>query len=524
MMDMPAAGEEFILVLDQGSSSSRALAFDLKGTVRFKARRKLEAVYPSPGRAEYDAEEIFKTQKESLSEALSKLPPGSKVLALAVAAQRSTVVLWDKRTGAPLCPALSWQDGRALELLSAISLSNRIIHDVTGLYKTPYYSASKIAWCLKNYPGVKKAAEEKNLLVAPVAGFLLWKFSKGAVFALDPGQAQRTLLFNIRRLGWDKRLLEAFGVPPGSLPEVRPSFGDYGSFDADGFTLPVRAMMGDQQAAMLGLGVEGENAAALNYGTGAFLLVNTGTRPVKIRGLLNSVGWPPYPPKAEAGQAPPFFRSGQRAGQGKKSLCYFTESTVNSAGTALEWLKVKFGLFEDIGDVDGMCRKSKNRLFCLPAIGGIGSPYWDFSAFTTFTGFSAASDKNDLVRGVLEGVAFMVADSLDLIKRRGFKIEELKVSGGLSKINWLLQFQADITGVKVLRLEEAEATAAGAALAAARSIGLELSWKVRTSSEEFLPRLAEEERKKLLKSWRAFVKAARKTSLVLRRLGALPHG
>ena len=497
------AGEEFILVLDQGSSGSRALAFDLEGTVRFKARRKLEAAYPAQGLAEYDAEEIFRTQKESLSEVLSKLPPGSKVPALAIAAQRSTVVLWDRRTGAPLCPALSWQDGRALELLSGISLSNRKIHDATGLYKTPYYSASKIAWCLKNYPAVKKAAEEKHLLISPVAGFLLWKFSKGAQFALDPAQAQRTLLFNIRRLKWDKRLLEAFGVPPDCLPEVRPSFGDYGRIETDGFSLPVRAMLGDQQAAMLGLGVEGENAAALNYGTGAFLLVNTGARPVQIRGLLNSVGW--------------------QAGRGKKSLCYFTESTVNSAGTALEWLKLRFGLFDDIGDVDGMCRKSKNRLFCLPAIGGIGSPYWDFSAFTTITGFSAGSDKYDVVRGMVEGVAFMVADSLDLIKRKGFKIEELKVSGGLSKINWLLQFQADITGAKVLRLEEAEATAAGAALAAARAIGLNPSWTIKTSPAEFLPQSGEEERRTLLKGWRRFVKDVRKTSSSLRKLKILPH-
>ncbi|MCX5784535.1 MAG: FGGY family carbohydrate kinase [Elusimicrobia bacterium] len=503
MTDMPAGGEDFILVLDQGSSSSRTLVFDLEGKVRFKAQRKLEAAYPAQGLAEYDAEEIFRTQKESLSEVLSKLPPGSKVLALSVAAQRSTVVFWDKRSGAPLCPALSWQDGRALELLSSVGLSNRKIHDATGLYKTPYYSASKIAWCLKNYPAVKKAAEEKNLLISPVAGFLLWKFSNGSVFALDPGQAQRTLLFNIRRLKWDKRLLEAFGVPPECLPEVRPSFGDYGRIETDGFTLPVRAMLGDQQAAMLGLGVEGENAAALNYGTGAFLLVNTGATPVKIRGLLNSVGW--------------------QTGRGKKSLCYFTESTVNSAGTALEWLKVKFNLFDDINDVDGMCRKSKNRLFCLPAIGGIGSPYWDFSAFTTFTGFSAGSDKYDVVRGMVEGVAFMVGDSLDLVKRKGFKIDELKVSGGLSKIDWLLQFQADITGAKVLRLEEAEATAAGAALAAARSIGLNPSWKIKTSPREFAPQLSEEERQKLIKSWRAFVKATRKTSQALRRLGALPH-
>ena len=495
--------EKFIIVLDQGSSSSRALAFDPDGNVRYKAQRKVEPAYPVPGRAEYDAEKLYASQADSLSDVLAKLPPDAEVTALGIAAQRSTIVLWDKATGAPLAPALSWQDGRALDLLGKIPLSNTRIHDLTGLYKTPYYSASKIAWCLENYPEVKAAAAEGRLLIAPVATYVIWRLSGGKVFVTDPSQAQRTLLFNLRRLRWEPKLPSVFGVDAALLPEIRPSMGRLGHVEAAGRRIPVTAMLGDQQAAMLGLGLEAPNSAALNYGTGAFLLVNTGRKPLKIRGLLNSFGW--------------------QEGRGKKKICYFTESTVNSAGTALEWLKQRFGMFEDIGEVDAMCRQSRNRLLCLPAIGGLGAPYWDFTAFTTFAGFSPHSDKYDVVRGVTEGIAYMVGDAFDLVKKKGFKIEELKVSGGLSRIDWLLQFQADITGARIVPLQESEATAMGAALAAARGQGLDPKWQAKVSSRVFTPLIGEEERQNLLKGWRLFVKNIRRTSRDLRRTGILPH-
>jgi glycerol kinase len=495
--------EKFIIVLDQGSSSSRALAFDLEGNVRYKAQRKIEAVYPAPGRAEYDAEKLYLSQADSLAEVMAKLPEGAEASALGIAAQRSTIVLWDKATGVPLAPAFSWQDGRALELLAKIPLSNTRIHDLTGLYKTPYYSASKIAWALDNYPAVKAAAEEKRLLIAPVATYVLWRLSGGKAFIVDPSQAQRTLLFNLRRLKWEPKLLSAFGVAPEFLPEIKPSIGRLCHVETAGRRIPVTAMLGDQQAAMLGLGLETLNSAALNYGTGAFLMVNTGRAPLKIRGLLNSFGW--------------------QDGKGKKKICYFTESTVNSAGTALDWLRQKFGLFDDIAEVDGMCRKSKNRLHCLPAIGGIGAPYWDFTTFTTFSGFSPHSDKYDVVRGVTEGIAYMVADAFDLVKKKGIRITELKVSGGLSRIDWLLQFQADITGARLTALEESEATAMGAGLAAARGLGLAPQWTAKVSNRVFEPAIGEEERQNLIKGWRIFVKDIRRTSRDLRKLNILPH-
>lgn len=495
--------EKFIIVLDQGSSSSRALAFDLDGRICFTARRGLGASYPAPGMAEYDAEKLYRSQADSLEELLARLPAGAEITALGVAAQRSTVIFWDSGDGRPLAPALSWQDGRALDLLSKVSVSNTKIHDVTGLYKTPYYSASKMAWALENFPEVKAAAAEKRLLAGPVASYVLWRLSRGGIFLTDPSLAQRTLLMNLRRQRWEPGLLSEFGVPRGILPEICPSMGKLGRVKLAGRDVPVTAMLGDQQAAMLGLGLETPNSAALNYGTGAFFLVNTGRKPLKIRGLLNSFGW--------------------RDGSDGKNVCYFTESTVNSAGTALEWLRQKFGLFEDISDVDGMCRKSKNRLYCLPAIGGLGSPYWDFNAFTTFTGFSPHSDKYDVVRGVTEGIAYMVADAFDLVRKKGPRIDELKVSGGLSRVDWLLQFQADITGARLRPLEESEATAIGTALAAARGAGLSPRWETRTASRVFEPSIGEEERRKLIRGWRIFVKDTRRSSRDLRRLGVLPN-
>ncbi len=495
--------EKFVIVLDQGSSSSRALALDQDGNIRYKSQRRLEAAYPAPGRAEHDVRQLYAGQAESLEEVLARIQPSDEIVALGMASQRSTVIFWDKSSGEPLCPALSWQDGRALELLGKVPLANTKIHDLTGLYKTPYYSASKMAWALENYPEVKAAAAEGRLLMGPVSTYLLWRLSGGKSFAADPSQAQRTMLFNLRRLRWEPRLLSAFGLNAGLLPEIKPSMGRLGWAEAGGRRIPVTAMLGDQQAAMLGLGLEAPNSAALNYGTGAFMLVNTGRKPLKIRGLLNSFGW--------------------QQGKGRKNICYFTESTVNSAGTALEWLRLKFGLFEDISDVDGMCRKSRNRLHCLPAIGGLGAPYWDFTTFTTFAGFSPHSDKYDVVRGVTEGIAYMVADAFDLVKKKGLKIEELKVSGGLSRIDWLLQFQADVTGARICAMEESEATAVGAALAAARGAGLSPAWTPKVSQRVFTPSIGEEERQNLIRGWRIFVKDIRRASRDLRRLNVLPH-
>ena len=266
------------------------------------------------------------------------------------------------------------------------------IHDLTGLYKTPYYSVENSLGTRK-LPGAKAAADAKRLLIAPVATYIIWRLSGGKSFVIDPSQAQRTLLLNLRRLKWEPKLLSAFGVAAEFMPEIKPSVGRLGQLEAAGRRIPVTAMLGDQQAAMLGLGLETPDSAALNYGTGAFLLVNTGRKPLKIRGLLNSIGW-------------------QEGGQQKYLLLHREHREL--AGPPWSG-SGRNSMFDDIGDVDGMCRKSKNRIHCLPAIGGLARPT-DFTTFTTLPA-SPHTDKYDVVRGVTED-SYMVGDAFDLVRKK----------------------------------------------------------------------------------------------------------
>jgi glycerol kinase len=495
--------KEYILVLDQGSSSSRTLVYDKKGNICFNSNVKVNIKYSGAANADYDATELLKSQLKSLDEVLSALPSSSKVIGLGIATQRSTIILFDSKTGKPLCRALSWQDGRGIEILKGIKIPQAKIHEITGLYKTPYYSASKIAWCMDNYSSVRQAHKKSRLMVSSVAGYILWHLSKGRISAMDATLAQRTLLFDIKNKKWHSPLLKDFKTPKSILPSIMPTIADYGTIERKGFSIPVYVMVGDQQAALIGLGIK-EKMAALNYGTGAFLLVNTGKKIVKVQGLLNSIG--------------------AVNGLKKNDTFYITESTVNAAATALQWLKKNFNLFEDISDIDKMCKKSSNRLFVLPAIGGIGSPYWDFSTFTTFTGLSAKSTKYDIIRGFIEGICFMIADAAMLIEDSGTKISSIIATGGLSQIDYLLQFQADITGAKIIRSPQTEGTAFGTAKMTAGALKLSTAkWKSNKSEKVFSPQINKSQRDKLIKSWRVFLQDSQRMSGNLRKAEVLPH-
>ncbi len=485
---------DFIVVLDQGSSSSRALLMDASGTIYCRSQKNISAVYPAPGRAEYDAEKLFQSQKESLAEVLNAIPAGAKNPVLGMTAQRSTVVLWDSAGGRPLCPAMSWQDGRAIDIINRLPFGHTQIHTMTGLYKTPYYSASKIAWAVENLTEVRAAAEKGTLRVGPVSTYILWRLSEGKIFACDPTFAQRTLLMNLRKGRWEEKLLSAFGIKKSWLPEIMPSSGFYGNINIEGRELSVTAMIGDQQAAMSGLGIDSPGEGAVNYGTGAFLLVNTGNRPLRIKGLIDSYGW-------------------KRSSE--KKAVYFSEVLVNSAGTMLEWLRTRFGMFEDISEADGLCRVSRQRVLCLPVIGGLAAPYWDFEVKTCFFGLTASSCKADIVRAVTEGIAFMIADGLERIKQKGIKVNELKAGGGLSKMTYLMQFQADITGIRVAVTDEPESTALGAGREAVTGSGGTPYFQP-VKAKTFLPRLNEEERQKLLLKWRDYVKHCQAGTRILR--------
>lgn len=444
---------KIFIALDQGSSSSRALAFDAQGRLVARAVRGVDTRRPAEGLAEFDAWALLAGQLEALFEVLKQLPPGAGAAALAVASQRSTVVFWDKQTGRPLAPALSWQDGRATQEAEQVPLSQEEVHRWTGLYKTPFYSAPKITWTLKNHPQAAQAAQAGRLCVGPVASYLIWHLTQGRTFACDPTQAQRTLLLDLSTRAWHEPLLSAFGVQRGWLPEIKHTVDDYGVFEHEGWRIPIRVCIGDQQAALQALRV-GPGGACINYGTGAFFMCHTGTECQILPGLLTSPGV-------------------DRA-QGAE---YLLEGPVNACGTVFTWLNA-LGISFAMEEVDALCAASKHPVQLLPALGGLGAPYWDFTVSPVWAGLSPATQKADLVRGAVDGIALLLADIVFYAERYGVKSREIKVAGGLSKSRALLQTQADILQTQLLPCAEAESTAAGAALLAAQESGLDTqSWQ-----------------------------------------------
>ena len=467
-----------ILAIDQGSSGTRAFAVDASGAVLYKRTEVICAEHPREGYAQYDAAKLLESQLVVLNELLDKLEE-EEVSAIAVSSQRSTVVLWNRRTSEPLAPALSWQDGRASQEADSVSFPQQDIHKLTGLYKTPFYSAAKIAWCLKNIPAVQKAAQKGELAVGPVATYLIWRLTKGEVFAIDPTLAQRTLLFNIHTGDWDEDLLNAFGIKRDFLPQIRPSQADYGMYEYKERRVPIVVCVGDQQASLAGMGLK-EGSSSINYGTGAFFLHNTGRELKQIPGILTSV-----------------------AASGTDGKCDFIlEGPVNASGVIFTWLK-ELGFDVDLEELDLLYSQAQNPVWFLPALGGLGAPYWDFTVSPVFSGFTPQTKKADVAAGVLRGVAFLLADIAYYIKNYGVSIGDIKVSGGLANIQSLLKFQADILQTRLLKCPETESTAMGTVWLAAQALNIDTSsWPLFKTCEEIKPAIPQEEADLLNRRWR----------------------
>lgn len=476
-----------VIALDQGSSSSRALAIDPKGRVVARAQFPVRTWYPKAGWVEHDALDIARSQERALDAVLARLGRGAEVLGIAVASQRSTVVFWDRKTGKPAARVPSWQDGRGASVVAPLQARQADAHVRTGLYLTPYYSAPKIKWFLDNEPAVRRLAEEGRLLAAPVATFLIWRLTRGEVYAADPSLAQRTMLLNLRTMDWDPEMLALFGVPRAVLPSVFASAGEWGSVVRDGRRIPILACLGDQQAATIGLGGMAAGSSVVNYGTGAFFLLNTGSEQHRVPGLLTSVGW-------KLRDRPPVF---------------LQEGTVHAAGASFDWLRQNLGLLKKQTDIERLCRSSKNRVFVLPAIGGLGAPRWDYTTKTAFFGLTSQTRAADLVRATAEGIAFLVADIVGSLRAAGLKPSSVKASGGLSRVSYLLQFQADLLGADIERCGEAEVTALGAASLAAEAAGAPWAGRLRQvrGIRVFKPAIPEARAQALLAEWGAFVKA-----------------
>ncbi len=430
----------FIIALDQGTTNCRAFAVDKNGTVRAQ-HTQLLAPRRTGNTSEYTAEDLWAAQYEVLSRLLEEVGP-ENAAALAVCSQRSSIVLWDKLTGTPVAPVLTWEDGRAQQESDRAPLSQEEVHRRTGLFKTPYFSAPKIAWCLAHVPAARQAAENGRLLAAPIASYLIWKLTEGKVFAVDPALAQRTLLWDIHTGAWSEDLCRAFGVPSACLPPIQPTASDYGTFVYKGTNLPVTVCAADQQAALAYYRLTA-GQTHINYGTGAFVLHHTGQQNQILPGLLSSV-------------------------TGDENFLW--EGPVFAAGSVLQWLQVQ-GILKAGQPVDDVCKTAQNPVTFLPAFGGLGAPYWDYRVSPVIEGLSPRTRPEDFVAGAVHGIAHLVADIVAYLDQHALPVNQVYVSGGMARSTYLLQFQADLLQRPLAVCPETESTVLGTALLAARQAG-----------------------------------------------------
>jgi len=451
------AMETYILALDQGTTSSRAILFDREGNIAGLEQKEFTQIFPQPGWVEHDALEIWETQLWVAQNLLKKkgVSPG-QVAAIGITNQRETTVIWDRITGQPIYNALVWQDRRTAPICEKLKQEGlaEYITEYTGLVIDAYFSGTKIKWLLDQVPGAREKAEAGQLLFGTIDTWLLWKLTGGKVHATDYSNASRTMLFNIRSLDWDPTLLKALHVPASLLPSVMPSSALFGETEAALFGEPVRisGMAGDQQAALFGQACFEPGMAKNTYGTGCFMLMNTGTIPYRsTKGLLTTIAW---------------------GLDGK--VFYALEGSVFNAGSAIQWLRDGLGLIGNSSETEALATSVPDAggVYMVPAFTGMGAPYWDMYARGTIQGLTRGATRAHLVRATLESLAFQTKDVLDIMAEESrIALDTLRVDGGASANNFLMQFQADILGTPVERPAVLETTALGAAYLAGLATG-----------------------------------------------------
>ena len=485
---------KYIIALDQGTTSTRAVLFDKSGAIVSSYGREIEQFYPAPGLVEHDAEELFFSSLRAVQRAMELAgASASDIAALGITNQRETAIVWEKKTGRPVCNAIVWQCRRTADRcrqLEELGLTGTI-RKKTGLIPDPYFSATKLEWILKNVPGARQRAERGELLFGTVDTWLVWRLTGGTVFATDYTNASRTMLFNIHTLEWDDELLELFGVPRCMLPEVLPCGGDFGVTEHGFFGggIPIRGVAGDQQAALFGHLCLNEGEAKNTYGTGCFLLMNAGKRACTESGLLTTLA---------------------ACVDGRPN--YALEGSVFIGGAAVQWLRDGLGLISSAAETEELAERVKDSagMYFVPAFNGLGAPYWDGSACGILSGITRGAKKEHIVRAVLEGMAYRVNDVLRAMEAAsGVTLSRLAVDGGASANNILMGFQADISGCEVVRPANTEVTSLGAAYIAGLSSGF---WKnldeVRGNvkvDRVFSAKMSAERRGSLLEGWRRAV-------------------
>ena len=454
---MPCSQKQYVMALDAGTSSSRAIVFDRAGKIVSVAQREFRQIYPRPGWVEHDPLDIWITQLAVAQEALEKAgATASSLAAVGITNQRETTVVWDRETGKPICNAIVWQCRRTSDYCDELKAKGLapFIREKTGLVVDAYFSGTKLRWILENVPGAREDAEAGKLLFGTIDTWLMWNLTGGKVHATDYSNASRTMLFDIGELRWCDEILREFGIPKSMLPGVLPSSGVFGETVPAllGAAVPVAGVAGDQQSALFGQTCFEAGDAKNTYGTGCFMLMNTGDRRVPSEnGLVTTIAW----------------------GLGGK-VSYALEGSVFTAGAAIQWLRDELGLLAKASDSEAMARAvpDANACFVVPAFTGLGAPYWDQYARGAVLGLTRGVNRNHIVRATLESLAYQTADVLEAMKKdAGIALNALRVDGGASANNFLMQFQSDVIGVPVERPACIETTALGAAYLAGLAVG-----------------------------------------------------
>ena len=487
---------KYIMALDAGTTSNRCILFDEKGEICSIAQKEFTQYFPKPGWVEHDANEIWSSQLGVAVEAMAKLGIGADdIAAIGITNQRETTIVWDKSTGEPVYNAIVWQCRRTSEYCDTLKdkgLTDKF-REKTGLIIDAYFSGTKLKWILDNVDGVRERAEKGELLFGTVETWLIWKLTKGKAHVTDYSNASRTLLFNIKDLTWDKEILEELNIPESMLPEPKPSSYVYGYSDASFFgkEIPISGAAGDQQAALFGQTCFNPGEAKNTYGTGCFMLMNTGETPVySNNGLVTTIAW---------------------GLDGKVN--YALEGSIFVAGASIQWLRDELRIIESAADSEYMAKKVKdtNGCYVVPAFTGLGAPYWDQYARGTIVGLSRGVNKYHIIRATLESIGYQVNDVLHAMKAdSGIDLAALKVDGGASANDFLMQFQSDIINAPVKRPSCVETTAMGAAYLAGLAVGYWNSkedviknWAI---DKVFSPIMGEDQRERKIKGWNKAVK------------------
>jgi glycerol kinase len=480
---------KYLLALDQGTTSSRALIVDHAGKVIGTAQKEFTQFFPQPGWVEHDANEIWASQLGVAADAVGQSHIQVKdIAAIGITNQRETAVVWDRKSGQPIFNAIVWQDRRTAGICDQMRADGleSMIQNKTGLVIDAYFSGTKVRWLLDNVPGAREKAERGDLAFGPIDSWLIWNLTGGAVHVTDETNASRTMLFNIHTREWDEELLEALHVPRSMLPTVKSSSEVYGETVGSVSGIPIAGIAGDQQAALFGQMCTKPGMVKNTYGTGCFMLMNTGTEPITSKNkLLTTIAW-----------------------RKNNQTDYALEGSIFIAGAVVQWLRDGLGLIRSAPEVESLAASVPDNggVYLVPAFAGLGAPHWDSYARGTIVGLTRGSTSAHIARAALEGIAFQVTDILTAMEAdSGIKLAELRVDGGASANNLLMQLQADLLGVPVVRAKNAEATAMGSAYLAALAVGFykstdELASQYATD-RSFEPQIKQDEREKMKAGW-----------------------